>query len=226
MRFRCCMLKCPVSRERTPSSCGAVSEISYHSLPADEPRRTKWLRFIRAANGTEKLEQPVGEVRVCSLHFLPTDFNRHLFVSGALGYAPKRRRLASTAVPSMLLPGQALDEAAWDVEPACAHEGESHNTATPLDIGQFLQVQIELGGSAHAATQTTSQTVGHNKAVQALVVHQRSTAVQVNTMVKKETCDRATGVERGDGVRLAPVPLKRRHPAGGAGRRRRLRRVV
>ncbi|XP_077551719.1 uncharacterized protein LOC144165811 [Haemaphysalis longicornis] len=187
---------------------GAYDEISFHSLPTDGPRRAKWLSFIRLANG--EAEKLPGDVRLCSLHFHPRDFNWHLSVSGALGYAPKRRRLANTAVPSVLLPGQAahlecLDSSA-DIEAPHA-EGESHS-GTPLDIGQYLHVEIEVQQSFDVATQTSSQTVGRDKGVQALVVLRgKSVAVQVDTMAK-ETCDKGTGVEDRD-VGPVPTPVKR-----------------
>lgn len=172
MRFRCCVLECPASRDQSPKGrdMGAYDEISFHSLPADEPRRAKWLSFLRLANGeAEKLR---GHVRLCSLHFHPRDFNWHLSVSGALGYAPKRRRLANTAVPSVLLPGHAAHlewlDAGADIEAPRA-EGESHSD-TPLDIGQYLHVEIEVQRSVDVATQTSSQTVGRDKGVQAVVV--------------------------------------------------------
>ncbi|XP_077545875.1 uncharacterized protein LOC144158692 isoform X4 [Haemaphysalis longicornis] len=50
-----------------------AGEISFHVLPNDKPRRSKWLRFVNFANGGER---ELKEVRVCSLHFRGSDYGR------------------------------------------------------------------------------------------------------------------------------------------------------
>lgn len=207
VKLRCSVSRCQQRRENTPSECDipAGGVTSYHALPSDEPRRSKWLRFLSLANGEKELKQASSIVaaptnqRVCSLHFLPSDYHRDLSVSALLGCPPARRRLINSAIPSVVLPGQTEHS----VQSECI-------SATSSGIpSQEVPEQTDLQGSSCVGTEITSISVGNDKGVQALV-RGRNKGVQIN-FVAKETCDRATQVRNRD-VRPTSTPVKRRHP--------------
>ncbi|KAJ8974061.1 hypothetical protein NQ317_016198 [Molorchus minor] len=75
---------------------GKDKTISFFSFPKDIRRRNVW---IQKCNRTDKINPDYA--RICSLHFLPTDFERNL--KAELLNLPARKKLKPDAVPSQLL---------------------------------------------------------------------------------------------------------------------------
>ncbi len=74
--------------------------ISYHRLPADGERCKEWLRAIKNTKYDESTPPSVlGNLRVCSLHFVAEDYIRNMQAEIMGGTAKKL--LKASAVPTV-----------------------------------------------------------------------------------------------------------------------------
>lgn len=100
MRNVCSVEGCINGPRRLIKGSGSVDpSVSFHAVPRDEPRRSRWLNAVPMIRRQKELKKPV----VCSLHFSPSDYVYNPVLGKALG-VPQKGLLTRSAVPSLLAP--------------------------------------------------------------------------------------------------------------------------
>ena len=89
MPVKCCVFKCKNYNDAKAKK----NNISFHDVPKNDPKRTKWLKVIPRKHGLiQEFAPQSADLRVCSEHFETTDFDPD---SKLL-----RKRLKYEAIPS------------------------------------------------------------------------------------------------------------------------------
>ena len=89
MAVKCCVFGCRNYNDAKSKK----KNISFHAVPKEDPRRSKWLKIIPRKKGLiQEFAPQSADLRVCSEHFEATDFDPD----------PKLvlKRLKSNAIPS------------------------------------------------------------------------------------------------------------------------------
>ncbi|XP_065289971.2 uncharacterized protein [Dermacentor albipictus] len=217
----CDVVGCPNGPRNLAKGKGnGESNVTYHRVPTSEPLRSKWLSAVPLLQLLGK--EPKNRV-VCSLHFLPEDYELNADLLKSSG-VPIKAILSRSAVPSVLPAFSEAQEQLQD-EDGAAERSESQASASTVDTSYKSDVQAtrDAGTDASLSSSPAEQScssVGNTKSVQVRLPG-NSIGVQVNTTMK-ETKEKGTQVCR----RRKPVtstPVKRRYSArraDGAKRRR------
>ncbi|XP_077550803.1 uncharacterized protein LOC144164142 isoform X2 [Haemaphysalis longicornis] len=191
----CTVVDCPNGRGVLPATSVSddVLPVFYHKLPAEESRRVLWL------NAVPLRKAKLGQMKVCSRHFAPSDYERDPTLSEAFGVPYRRPKLSVTAVPSMTpqqRPGLLDSTSAAGAEMAVQEPSLAVDRPTKAASPHACMAATEVPHNK-PAVQPSRSGVGHDKAVQAGVSPSgRSIGLQVD-VTPREKCHSAvqTGVE-------------------------------
>lgn len=231
---RCCRVVGCRNGPDKPASTARGELVSYHAVPKDEPRRTRWLNALRSRTSHEEIKS----LTICSDHFKSEDFDYDPTLSSQFGFKLKVRRLNNNAVPRVSeepiirLPQQQNDQVASVVHTLLqASTSKSARASTSAGCGQQswqdgndqnvpeVQTQGQCPGRAlqpkpdvMPMSQQTAAVSSRSIAVQ-VRSNGRSIGTQANTYLKDFQL-RSVQVCMG-GLALFSTPVKRKRQASG-----------
>lgn len=213
MPGRCDVAGCPNGPRRlNKGTKSSDSNVNYHTVPPDEPRRSRWFSSVPMLQREGK--EPMRR-HVCSLHFRSEDYERNYLVRQSVE-VPFHVRLRRNAVPSIFLSShEELQTTSFHLKPIeissktftweaplLQDECVVANVAVLISEGDITGTCMESNvealspGSKNEETQTDFlqspaerigygyRSVGNAKGVQAKPLLGPSVGIQVNTTIK------------------------------------------
>ncbi|XP_037567971.1 uncharacterized protein LOC119448241 [Dermacentor silvarum] len=191
MPGRCDVAGCPNGPRRlNKGTKSSDSNVNYHTVPPDEPRRSRWFSSVPMLQ--REVKEPMRR-HVCSLHFRPEDYEHNYLLRQSVE-VPFHVRLRRNAVPSIFLSSfEELHNTSFHLKPI---EISSKTFTWEAPLLQDECVVALSPGAKNAETQTDFlqrpaerigygyRSVGNAKGVQAKPLLGPSVGIQVNTTIK------------------------------------------